>query len=514
MSSGPNPNTETLSPREFFLAVRRTRAVTAAEFARLRERHRRGEFPGDTPALAEQLVTEGVLTELQASRLLVGNGDSLVIGRYALISRIGSGAMGLVFKARHQLMDRVVALKVISPQGSERATAVPRFLREMKLVGLLDHPNVVRAFDAGLHENAPYFVMEFLSGENLNSLLRARGALPPDEVVDYMTQAARGLAHAHEKGVIHRDVKPSNLFVDPEGNLKILDLGLGGFLEGIDEEVARKIDKDGVVVGSLDYMSPEQLEGRPLDMRTDLYGLGCTMYRLLTNAYPFPGATSEERLRKRFCERHVPISLARPELPSDLVAVVEKLLALHPGERFATAGDVADALESLVSLRYRTAARRGAKDRTGRDSKGAAAPPREPEPPPLDSSVIEAALQSRWSQAPAPEPVSPPSRSPVGLGSKSPLLDELDYHRQTLEEAGDETGRDVHRQYFAELSQLRRDQQQEGQGSAEDPSGGEWLERLGENLGDFLADPSAGKVVFLLIVILLALATVLGYALS
>jgi serine/threonine protein kinase len=383
----------------------------------------------------------------------------------------------------------------------------------MKLVGLLDHPNVVRAFDAGLHGNAPFFVMEYLSGEDLATLQRARGALPPDEVVGYMTQAAWGLAHAHEKGVIHRDIKPSNLFVDPEGNLKILDLGLGGFFEGVGAEVAQEIGQDEVTVGTLDYMSPEQLAGRPLDVRTDLYSLGCTMYRLLTNALPFPGSTLKERLRKRLRERHVPVKQARPTLPSDLAAVVEKLLTLDPEERFATARDVSDALESLVSSPYRGTEKRGAKDRAGRESGGASGPLWEPDLPPLNASLIEAEVSSWQGQAPASEPKSPPLRSGVALGSRAPLADELDHHRRTLEESGEETGREVHRQYQAALSRLPSEAQHEGQGARE-ISGPVWLESLGEKLGDFLAEPSASKIVILLLLIFLALATALGFALS
>jgi serine/threonine-protein kinase len=510
MASGPSSNTETLPTWEFLSAVKSTGILTEAQFARLSERQVGGEFPGETPALAGQLVTEGILTEFQASRLLVGQGDSLVVGRYVLISQIGAGAMGLIFKARHQLMDRVVALKVISPRSTNRVKATHRFLREMKLVGLLDHPNVVRAFDAGLHGNAPYFVMEYLSGEDLATLQRARGALPPEEVVGYMIQAARGLAHAHEKGVIHRDIKPSNLFVGSEGNLKILDLGLGGFFEGVGAEVAREIDQDEVTVGTLDYMSPEQLAGRPLNVRTDLYSLGCTMYRLLTNALPFPGSTLKERLRKRLRERHVPVKQARPQLPSDLAAVVEKLLALDPEERYDTASDLVDVLESLISSPYRSAERHGAKDRVGRDSRRVPERLWEPDLPELNTSVIEAALSD---QSPAPEPNAPPLRSDIARGSRTPLANELDYHRRTLEENGEETGREVHRQYHAEISRLPHEAQHQGQ-RAEELSGPAWLERLGEQLGDFLAEPSAGKIVILLLLIFLVLAAALGFALS
>src|SRR5262249_22462366 len=148
-------------------------------------------------------------------------------GRYILLDHIGQGARGRVFKARHRLMDRVVALKVVLTDLATSEKSVPRFFREMKIIGLLDHPNVVRAIDADEHEGLPYIVMEYLEGENLARVFARRGPLPPDEVVAYMAQACWGLAHAHEKGVIHRDVKPTNLFLVNTGVVKVLDLGFG-----------------------------------------------------------------------------------------------------------------------------------------------------------------------------------------------------------------------------------------------------------------------------------------------
>jgi len=167
----------------------------------------------DSSVLAERLVKQGRLTEFQARRLLVGKAESLVFGRYVLLDRLGIGAMGRVFKARHRLMDRLVALKVVLPGCATSKHSVSRFFREMKIVGVLDHPNVVRAFDADQHEDSPYIVMEYLEGEDLEKVLRRRGMLPPQEVIDCMIQVAWGLAHAHDKGVVHRDIKPTNLFL-------------------------------------------------------------------------------------------------------------------------------------------------------------------------------------------------------------------------------------------------------------------------------------------------------------
>ena len=203
-------------------------------------------------------------------------------------------------------MDRVVALKVFLPESTLSKTAISRFFREMKIVGLLDHPNVVRAIDADVHEGCPYIVMEYLEGDDLEHVFARRGPLPPEEVIAYMAQAARGLAHAHERGVIHRDVKPTNVFLVKTGIVKVLDLGFGE-LVGMAGQAGNVFDTDeGIVVGTTDFMSPEQVNGNAIDVRTDLFSLGCTMYRLLTGRYAFPGVTREDRLIKRIRERSCP----------------------------------------------------------------------------------------------------------------------------------------------------------------------------------------------------------------
>ena len=193
----------------------------------------------DATALAEQLVQQGNLTEFQARRLLVGKSKGLVFGRYILLDRLGTGAMGRVFKARHRLMDRLVALKIVLPACATSKNSRTRFFREIKIVGMLDHPNVVRAFDADLHEDSPYIVMEYLEGEDLEKNLRRRRILPPGDVISYIAQAATGLAHSHEKGVVHRDIKPTNLFLTSAGVVKVLDLGLGAFV-GLSNEVVKR----------------------------------------------------------------------------------------------------------------------------------------------------------------------------------------------------------------------------------------------------------------------------------
>ena len=338
-----------LSAPEFLAALERAGIVPDATCREVQRRFARRAQMLDSLALAHQLMAEGTLTEFQARRLLWGK-KRLSFGRYALLDSIGKGGRGRVFKARHRLMDRVVALKVMLPETAlnEGQLAVSRFFREMKIVALLENPHVVRAIDADVHDGCPYIVMEYLEGDDLERVLTRRGQLPPDDVIGYSAQAARGLAHAHSKGVIHRDVKPTNLFLAKTGVVKILDLGCGE-LVGMAGQAANVFDTDeGVVVGTTDFMSPEQVRDKPIDARTDLFSLGCTMYRLLTGGLRIPRNDQEEgRLVKRIRDPHRPIRKLRPGLPDGLVAIVDRLLALRPDDRFDSATEVAEALEAL-----------------------------------------------------------------------------------------------------------------------------------------------------------------------
>ena len=197
-----------------------------------------------------------------------------------------------------------------------------------------DNAQVVRAIDADVQEGCPYIVMEYLEGDDLEHVLARTGPLAENVAIEYMAQAARGLSHAHEKGVIHRDVKPTNVFLVNTGVVKLLDLGCGE-LVGLGAQAGNVFDTDeGIVVGTTDFMSPEQVRDRPIDARTDLFSLGCTMYRLLTASYAFPGVTREDRLVKRIKGHHVPISDVRPGLSAGLVAILDRLLANRPEDRF------------------------------------------------------------------------------------------------------------------------------------------------------------------------------------
>ena len=187
--------------------------------------------------------------------------------------------------------------------------------------------------------------MEYVHGVSLGDRLKKKGPIPPAEMIDYAAQSALGLAHAHEQGIVHRDVKPTNILLTEDRKVKLLDLGLGVLMEA--DTAATFATADGIAVGTVDYMSPEQACGRDVDGRSDLYSLGCAMYHLMTAKLPFIGTSPIERLGKRISGRHVPITEHLPDLPANFVRVLDKLMAHKPHERFATAAEAAEALQSL-----------------------------------------------------------------------------------------------------------------------------------------------------------------------
>ena len=346
MAASDKPKTAGDAPPDLLPVIRKSGVLTERQFADVRAKVVAGGYPADSRALAAALVDDKILTEFQAGRFLESKSHGLTVGRYVILDRLGSGSMGRVYRAHHLLMGRVVALKVIAPEISQNARVVARFQREIRLVGRLDHPNVVRAYDADQVGNMLYIVMEYVAGQGLNVRLRSKGVLSPSQVVDYASQAALGLAHAHAMGIVHRDVKPSNLLLGEDGVVKVLDLGLGALMEA--DQEATFATADGIAVGTVDYMSPEQATGRDVDGRSDLFSLGCAMYHLAAGKVPFPGDSPIERLGRRIGGKPVPILEVRPDLPPALVRVLDKLLATRPADRFQSANEASDAFQALV----------------------------------------------------------------------------------------------------------------------------------------------------------------------
>ncbi len=346
MESSGQPNPTDGTPQDLLPLIRRSGVLNQRQLEEVSSKVQRGEYPRDPDGLAGRLVEEQILTEFQAKRLLRQKVHGLVVGRYVILDRLGAGAKGRVFRAQHRLMGRVVALKVIAPHIASRASSIARFHREMRIIGRLDHPNVIRAFDADQIGELLYIVMEYVPGRSLDRVLEERGPIPPAQAVNYTAQAARGLGHAHDRGIIHRDIKPSNLFLSNDGQIKVLDLGLSALMEA--DSGASFATAAGFVVGTLHYMSPEQSAGIEIDGRSDLFSLGCAMYYMLSGQVPFPGDTVAECLARRIRGGPVPITDLIPTLSPQIVQLLNKLLARRPEERFQTAAEAALALEALA----------------------------------------------------------------------------------------------------------------------------------------------------------------------
>jgi serine/threonine-protein kinase len=301
---------------------------------------------------AEHLIFRGWLTRYQAQKFIEGRGRELMLGSYVILDKIGEGGMGTVYKANQVRLGRVVALKVISTELLENPIALKRFQREAKAAAPLNHPNIVRLYDADQADDRHFLVMEFVEGMDLSNRVRERGRLPADIACSYIRQAALGLQHAHYLGIVHRDIKPENLLVTtassatPGGIVKILDMGLARATPGSESDSGlTALTQDGTVIGTPDYMSPEQgRNSSTVDGRSDLYSLGCTFYFLLAGQPPFTQGGALEKLMSHQMDSPPHIQLRRPDVPDEVAAILHALLAKRPEERFQSAAALADAL--------------------------------------------------------------------------------------------------------------------------------------------------------------------------
>jgi len=251
---------------------------------------------------------------------------------------VARGGMGQVFRAEHAMMGREVAVKVL-PRAKSTPESEAAFRREMRMLGRLDHENLVRAYDAGYDAMVYYLVTELVPGLDLKRQVHKHGPLDEATAASVIGQAARGLAYAHEQGLVHRDVKPGNLLVMPDGRVKVLDLGLAG--SQIEEESSRL----GRVVGTMDYIAPEQIR-MPDDVgpSADVYSLGCTLYFAVTGQVPYPGGTRREKMQRHLSGSPTPVGELAPHLSADFCRVVEAMMARNPADRIKTAGDVVERL--------------------------------------------------------------------------------------------------------------------------------------------------------------------------
>jgi serine/threonine protein kinase len=327
----------------------------------------------DVRLLAKELIQRQLLTAWQVQMVLKNRAAELLLGSYVLLDMLGEGGMGKVYKARHQLMGRVVALKVIRQERLTNQEAVRRFQREIQAAAQLSHPNVVLAYDADQIGDIHFFAMEYVDGIDLGRLVKDKGPLPIREACDYIRQAAHGLQHAHERGLIHRDIKPTNLLLTMSreetvraalsgviatstasrsgsepipGVVKILDLGLARLQETGDGEAPSRLTHEGFVIGTPDFLAPEQARNASkVDIRADIYALGGTLFYLLTGQVPYPGGTPTEKLLKHAIDPVPEVQQLRPEAPEEVAALLRRLMAKRPDERFQVPGELAVALE-------------------------------------------------------------------------------------------------------------------------------------------------------------------------
>jgi len=331
------------SPREFlnwlvsnqFLAESHARALRQLPAA-LTDNH----------TFAKALLDRNWLTPYQVNKILQGKGRHLIVGPYRLVQKLGAGAMGEVFKCWSHKLAMFVALKMIHKVHLTSKKAMDRFFREMETAGKLDHPNIVLLRDADAIDDRPYMVMNYVDGIDLSRKVKRDGPLSVAAAVSFVRQAALGLEHAFQRGVVHRDIKPGNLLVtrDAAPLVKISDFGLARFESENGSE--GRLTQAGAVLGTVDYIAPEQAQNaRQADIRADIYSLGCTLFYLLTAQPPFSGESIVEKVSARLTGDLADPRSYRADIPAGLVAVLQRMTKRRPAERLQAPREVAMALE-------------------------------------------------------------------------------------------------------------------------------------------------------------------------
>ncbi len=342
---------EELTPERFLEIVAKSRLVEPAALERFTKSLRDGndgELPSDLKKIASALLKQELVTPWHLEKLLTGKYKGFFLGKYKLLGHIGTGGMSSVYLAEHIRMHDKRAIKVLPRARVKDATYLARFQLEAKAIASLNHPNIVLAFDIDNEDDLHYIVMEYVDGVDLQVLVRRDGPLEPGTAALLIAQAADGLQHAHQRGVIHRDVKPANLLLDLDGRVRLLDMGLA--LVAAQEDMSLTVAHNENVLGTADYLAPEQaLNSHKVDHRADIYGLGCTLYFLLTGKPPFPEGTLAQRIAKHQSQMPTPIRKLRSDCPGELEGICIKMIQKDPQFRYQSAEDVADALRKFAA---------------------------------------------------------------------------------------------------------------------------------------------------------------------
>ncbi|MDG2207145.1 MAG: serine/threonine-protein kinase [Pirellulales bacterium] len=308
-----------------------------------------GLLPGDSKVVANFLIEKKMITVWQSEKLLEGRYKGFFLGKYKLLGHLGTGGMSSVYLADHVLMQRRVAIKVLPKGKVEESSYLARFKKEAQAAARFDHRNIVRAYDIDEDKGTHYLVMEFIDGTDLQKLVKETGPLEYELAAQYIAQAAEGLQHAHEADIVHRDIKPANLLVDESGVVKILDMGLARLDDGDDEQASLTVMHDENVLGTADYLSPEQaVNSHLVDGRADIYSLGCTFYYILTGHPPFPEGTLPQRILAHQNSTPESIRKDRADVPPELLVICEQMMEKKEEDRQQTAAEVAQQLGSWL----------------------------------------------------------------------------------------------------------------------------------------------------------------------
>ena len=273
-----------------------------------------------------------------------------LVGHYQVLEKIGAGGMGEVFRARDERLGRDVALKLIRPASSDNPDHLRRFEQEARAAAALNHPNILAIYDVGFEGTTPYIVSELLEGKNLRQRL-SEGPIPLRDASDYALQIAQGLTAAHDKPIVHRDLKPENLFLTKDGRIKILDFGVAKLQPPAEEnrpiEDLTTVTKQGTVIGTFAYMSPEQLRGKPVDHRSDIFSFGAILYEMVTGTRAFRGETEVDTMTAVLREEPAAVKLDEAAIPAGYQDIVRHCLEKDPENRFQSAKDLVFALQTL-----------------------------------------------------------------------------------------------------------------------------------------------------------------------
>jgi len=301
----------------------------------------------DDDELASRAVELQLVSRWQAEHLKKGR-TKFNLGEYLIVDELGHGGMGHVFKGEHTMLGRIEAVKVL-PSEKSSPESIARFQREIRAHAQLDHPNLVRLSYAGRDGSRYYLVTEYVPGTDLRRMVRQRGVLTMYEAATIISQTAQGLEHAHACGLVHRDIKPGNLLITPEGITKVIDLGLAGFLS---KEERNSDPRKGKIVGTADYLAPETIRNpSAVSPKSDIYALGCTLYYAVTGKVPFPGGTTADKLIKHLDEKPLNPKRFNPELEDSFLEVLADMMDKDPDKRVSSAGEVIRRLEGWAMER-------------------------------------------------------------------------------------------------------------------------------------------------------------------